>query len=106
MNYELFPSKKAEVELCHWITFLKLKRGITEMPDIKAGTRKLLAYHHDYKKNVDYEIYFHRDGLAVGHFIVEERSPHNNEVLVKELPHFRYWPGEPEDKIIDKPILD
>ena len=105
MNYEIFPSKKAELELYHWINFLKSERDITEMPDIKAGTQKLLAYHHDYKKHVDYEIYFARDGLSVGHLVVEARPLHTGEILINSLPQFRYWAGDPEDKIIDKPIL-
>lgn len=104
MNYEIFPSKKAEIELYHWMNFLKLERNITEMPDVKVDCRKLLAYHHDYKKNVDFEIYFVRDGLAVGHLIVEERPYQTGEVIIKHLPQFHYWPGDPEDKIIDKPI--
>ncbi len=99
MNFEFYHSKKDEVETEKWLRFLKEERDIKKMPDISCDYPKVLAWHNGIT------ISFSRDGRAVGHLILEKYDPNTKETTIRHLPRFRYWGGNPEDKIVDKPIV-
>jgi len=100
MHFQIYYSKNDELEIKYLLDFLKEKRGIVNMPDIPAGQPKLLACHNGQ------EIYFQRDYLSIGHFIIEEYNRKNHSVTIRHLPKFFYGLENPADKIIDKPITD